>query len=494
MNGRSFLAPQGGLIVVEQGVLRELSIVSVGADRDGTTVSIAAKAALKGERIMSKEATTKTRPEAEAERIEKIEAAASVTLQTAQAQERVDRLKAFAIRNSVPVDEFEGLVLDEQRADLQAAYATPAIGVGKPAGMSAEPMQVLAAACLISAGQVDIAARAYPEGVLKTADALGAGGGSSLANIEEQLFGRPRSVQAAASTSHLVDALALAGTSIAVDSYQGTPTTFRAVCLRKSVTDFHEHKGVRPFLANGLYEEVGGPDGKVKHAVLDEDSYAYRAHQYGKQFGITDMQLTNDSIGAAMSLQLELGRNAAVTQDAKFWALVLSNPDSFFSAGNSNYKAGDDTALTIAGFSAAMRMLREQRDGDDKPISVQPGFLVVPPALEAEARGILSSTEIANTNPDVLHLTANPWRNAVKLLVEPRIGEAGGGSDLAWYLFATPQSVPAAIVAYLNGQDQPMIRRFDEGPDFLGTRFRCVLNFGFALADSRGAVKMKGEA
>ena len=89
--------------------------------------------------------------------------------------------------------------------------------------------------------------------------------------------------------------------------------------------------------------------------------------------------------------------------------------------------------------------------------------------------------------------TGNPWTGQLELAVEPRLSAAAGGSDAAWYLTANPATVPAMILSFLNGVENPTVERIQH-TESLGIKYRAYLDFGADLGDYRGAVKMKGEA
>ena len=69
-----------------------------------------------------------------------------------------------------------------------------------------------------------------------------------------------------------------------------------------------------------------------------------------------------------------------------------------------------------------------------------------------------------------------------------------GYSAKAWYLLANPNDLPVIEVAFLNGQESPTIETAEADFAVLGIRMRGYHDFGVALIDPKGGVKMKGEA
>ena len=62
------------------------------------------------------------------------------------------------------------------------------------------------------------------------------------------------------------------------------------------------------------------------------------------------------------------------------------------------------------------------------------------------------------------------------------------------YLFADPAVAPVIEVAFLNGQESPVIETADADFNVLGVQMRGYHDFGVALQDPRGGLKSKGEA
>jgi hypothetical protein len=65
-----------------------------------------------------------------------------------------------------------------------------------------------------------------------------------------------------------------------------------------------------------------------------------------------------------------------------------------------------------------------------------------------------------------------------------------GYSTKAWYLLANPNDLPVIEVAFLNGQESPTIETAEADFAVLGIRMRGYHDFGVALIDPKGGVKM----
>lgn len=74
--------------------------------------------------------------------------------------------------------------------------------------------------------------------------------------------------------------------------------------------------------------------------------------------------------------------------------------------------------------------MMEYKDGRGELVDVEPDTLLVPPALEREAKTLMGSTGRPSSSDNDI----NVYEGAYNVMVWKRIGAAGGGSDTAWFL------------------------------------------------------------
>jgi hypothetical protein len=147
--------------------------------------------------------------------------------------------------------------------------------------------------------------------------------------------------------------------------------------------------------------------------------------------------------------------------------------------------------------TAAELLFLEQTDPDGNPLALSAGSLLVPPALKVQAELLMSSLKVnETTTANKPKPTDNPHAGKFGVVMSTYLSNAAlsGASAKAWYLLANPADLPVIEVAFLNGKKQPTVERAEADFNVLGVQFRGYFDFGMALQEYRGGVKMKGEA
>ena len=185
-------------------------------------------------------------------------------------------------------------------------------------------------------------------------------------------------------------------------------------------------------------------------------------------------------------------RSALAVESAVF-TLLLSNPGSFFSAGNKNLLTGAGSALQISSLTSAEQLFADQVDKDGKPILLNAAILLVPTALKVTAQQLMTETRV-NETTSTAKPANNPHAGKWEPVPSPYLNAQGipGGSATAWYLLADPNDVAAMEIAYLRGQRSPVIESGETDFDTLGMKWRGYFDFGVAMQDYRAAVKSVG--
>jgi len=281
-------------------------------------------------------------------------------------------------------------------------------------------------------------------------------------------------------------------------SYSETPTSWQRFCRTASATDFKTITRYRLTAGpgeSGRLEEVGA-GGEIKHGTLKESSETNSLRTYAKMLTITRQDLINDDLGALQDIPKILGRLAAVNLERRVYTLLLANTGSFFASGNSNYLSGGSSALALSALDSALKKMIEQTDPSGEPVLIQPSILLVPPALAATARQILNSQLLTgSTTANTLLPSGNPFQGQLEPVVSPYLSTAiglTGASDTAWYVLTGPSDFSAFEVCFLNGQQSPTVEDAEADFNVLGVQFRCFHDFGVSQGNYRGGVKSAG--
>ena len=188
-----------------------------------------------------------------------------------------------------------------------------------------------------------------------------------------------------------------------------------------------------------------------------------------------------------------IGRGAALKLNQVFWAAFLAN-GSFYTTARKNYASGATSAFGIDSLTAAEQLFLDQVDTDGQPMAISPQILLVPTALNAKAALLMASTELRDTAASTKYPTLNPHAGKYRVVYSAYLSNAtlAGNSSAAWYLLANPSDMPVIEVAFLNGREQPTVESAEADFNVLGVQMRGYFDFGVALQDWRGGVKMAG--
>ncbi len=302
-----------------------------------------------------------------------------------------------------------------------------------------------------------------------------------------------RDVQAGFSAVDLGGILSNVANKFLLEGFFSVERAWRNICAVRNVPDFKTVTSYR-LVGRDQYEQVA-PGGELKHGSLGNESYTNKADTYGLLLSIDRRDIINDDLGAITLVPRKLGRGSGLKINDVFWTAFLNNA-AFFTAGNKNLLVGADTLLGIDGLTKAETTFMEQVDSDGKPIGVMPAIVLVPPALSAIATQLNKSLELRDTSAGVKYPVSNPHQGKFRSEVSRYLSnpQYAGFSQKAWYLLADPNDLPVIEVAFLNGQESPVIETAEADFNVLGVRMRGYHDFGVALQDPRGGLKSKGEA
>lgn len=525
VNGQTFVGP---VIVARQSVLRETSVLPIGADKT-TTVNLAAKQAanLKGNAMdfetwvaslgldpatLSPEAKAALMLSYDAQQqapADGVPAAAGAVLNLRAAAAADARriaeisakchghpmILAAAIEKGWSTLEAENAVL---RA--QAIQRTPSNFIRGSAGGGVSK-NMLCASLLLRAGQEKVAVKAYGEQTVQQAhDAritnfrdLCAAALTMSGQDRREFSGDTEMIRAAFSTVHLPNILSDVVNRTLVAAYEETTTDWRLFCNIGSAPDFRDQKDIRPTALENLQQL--GVGGIIKNQGLTEEAtYTWSVDTFARMLSVTRRDIVNDDLGFISSLSPAFGVAAGRSLNDLIWSTIMGGQTAgFFASGNGNL-AEAGSALAVGTLGAGVAAMRNQLDSKNFNIGVKPAVLVVPPTLELTARPLLNSAELLGLTTGTTP-SGNPVVNIVpNLAVESRLENSArftGTSAASWYLFGPPSSKPVTV-GFLDGVQTPTVETSDSDFNTLGMQMRCYFDYGVALSDPKAGYKATG--
>lgn len=113
-------------------------------------------------------------------------------------------------------------------------------------------------------------------------------------------------------------------------------------------------------------------------------------------------------------------------------------------------------AAAKASYGAARTAMRKFKDDEGRPLNVNPDVLLVPPALEDEARLLMTVDKLEDGKP-------NPYRGTAEVVVDGRLE-----SDTAWFLLDTKKPIKPFI--YQERKAPVFVQQIDPQADDVFSR------------------------
>jgi hypothetical protein len=290
-----------------------------------------------------------------------------------------------------------------------------------------------------------------------------------------------------------------------IAAYSAVNVVWNQICGIRNHGDFKVHTRYR-LDSTGAFRKVAS-DGELKHVGLSDASYTNQLATYGAIVALTRQMMINDDLGAFMEIPALLGRMAALRLEEAVFVLLLSNPSSFFAAGNRNLTTGAASALSITALTTAEQKFLDQVDSNNKPVLVSPVKLLVGSPLSVTARNLFTeqqiiATGLASTASKTIEPAKNPHVGKYTPVTSPYISNTNvkdqdgaaisGQSSTIWWLLADPAVRAAIAVAFLNGQQTPTIESAQTDFNTLGMQWRSFHDFGVGMEDPNAAQQNAG--
>ena len=256
-----------------------------------------------------------------------------------------------------------------------------------------------------------------------------------------------------------------------------------------SVSDFRSHKRYRTGSFGRLDKVLENGEFKDK-SIPDAERESITAETYGNMIKISRQAIVNDDMEAFGRLPSMLGRAAGLSVEIDVFALLASNPTmsdgvALFHADHGNLLSSGG-APSVAEFDAMRVAIAEQKDiSGNEYLDLRTFAWVGPIGLGGDARVVND----AQYDPDTANKLQKP--NKVRglfadIVDTPRL------SGNPYYAFADPSIAPVIEVAFLDGQESPVLET-KEGWSIDGVEWKVRHDYGVAAVDFRGVVKNPGE-
>ena len=225
-------------------------------------------------------------------------------------------------------------------------------------------------------------------------------------------------IRAAFSSVSLPGILSNVANKKLLQSYTAQPVIATKLCSTGDLNDFKENDRFRLTDVGDLLPVAA--DGEIKDGGLVEESAKNQLDTYGKKFCLTRKMIINDDLGAFMKVPTAMGNRAARLIDQLFFSRLLKNPTqadgkTLFHSGHKNLLTGATSALSADSLKKAIQLFLDQVDADGQPISVEPRFLLVPTALKHLAIELTQGATL------IMAGTENSVRPALNVLADENL-------------------------------------------------------------------------
>lgn len=296
------------------------------------------------------------------------------------------------------------------------------------------------------------------------------------------------------STSDFVEILANVANKSMLKGWEEAEETFAKWTSKGSLVDFKPAKRVDLNLFPALTEVPEGAE--YLFGTIGDRGETIQLATYGKMFAITRQAIINDDLNAFSRIPQKMGRAAKRTIGNLVYAVLTSNPAmgdgiTLFHDDHGNFIDGSGTGdkPTVTSVTAGISAMALQKDPDEHAtggLNISPSYMLVPVELFGVAQALMSAlNDPAATTPNV----PNTVRGVAEVIKDARLS---ANSTKIWYLAANPNQYDTIEVAYLNGNEQPVLEQ-REGWYVDGVEFKVRMDAGVKALDFRGLLKNKGE-
>ena len=490
VNGNNVTGP---VTIVKKSLLREISVVAVGADSD-TNMKIMASLDLnkKGKNVMENIENAKNKELEKIKELKQIAAEYPDILEKAikfdwtkeQTEETVKTIQDFKKQHDATM----GNIIVHSGHDVSEKTLEAALSLS--AGISAETIAKDCGAQELEFAEKNLRGFGIRDLFIKCAEKNSSYVAGSFSN---------ETIRAGYSTAKITGILSNVANKRALQAFNMQESIAEKVCSAGDLNDFKVSERYR--LNEGGDLDVVTDGGKIKSGVLTEDRATNQLKTYGKLFTLTRQMIYNDDLGEFLKIPVAMGMKAKKKIDQVFFTRLLENPaqgdtENLFSTAHKNYMNGADSALSVESLEKLIGMFMDQTDSAGDPIDVSPKYLIVPTALYALAQRLTMSQYLIGTTTKAVPALNVLSNYNIQVIASPYLSNTKytNASSTGFYLFADPAQVDTFEIGYFRGNRTPIVEQGETDFNTLGTAFRVYFDFGIREQDFRGMAFSKGAA
>lgn len=242
--------------------------------------------------------------------------------------------------------------------------------------------------------------------------------------------------------------------------YDTIPQAWRnTICRVGTAVDFKTFNRVQLSGAPALLLVEEGAS--IQHGALTDGKQGYALLTYARKLVLTRRAIVNDDLDGFLRLPQLMAAAARRLEDSLVYGVLTAN--AALADGTALFHTTNPTArprnnlgvktLTNAGLTEARTAMRKQKGLALEPLNLEMRYLVVPAALETDARQLCSNEWIPAT-PGVV----NTFKGLTPI-IHPLLDAA---SALVWYAAASIDQVDMLEIFFLEGENGPVM---EDAPD-----------------------------
>jgi hypothetical protein len=303
-------------------------------------------------------------------------------------------------------------------------------------------------------------------------------------------------LRATQSTSDFTTLLENTMNKVLQAQYSITPDTWRKFCNTSSNPDFRAANRYR-WGNLSVLDSLSQTGEFLNKGLSDAEKATLTLATKGNIINLSRQMIVNDDMGAFTRLPMMLGRAAALSIEVDVYALLAQNAGlgptlsdglTLFHATHLNLTTGAALAAAALDLDRVAMASQKEPNGNDF-IDLRPAILVLPVGLGGAAKVINQSQYDPDTIANKSQMKPNIVVGLFREIVDsPRVTAI---SSTRRYLFADPSIAPVLEVAFLEGQDAPVMETKD-GWRTDGAEMKVRFDYVAGAVDFRGAVTNAG--